>query len=86
MGQGFADSMRRTIRTIESSMQPVLPRAQAALEGAGPSDNRRSYSYGDINLYIDRVDNGNGRSVETLARELEFLRRRQTAAKGGERG
>ena len=86
MGQGFADSMRRTIRTIENSMQPVLPRAQAALEGAGPSDNRRSYSYGDINLYIDRVDNGNGRSVETLARELEFLRRRQTAAKGGERG
>lgn len=83
LGQGWIKKMKAVTRSITGNMQTVLPTAAPVM--AGNADYRRNYTYGDIHLYIDKVNNGNGRTIETLARELEFLRRQQTAAKGGDR-
>lgn len=79
VGVGFTGRMKDVTRDIASAM-PTGNNLVPAMTGA---NNSRSYSYGDINLFIDRVDNGNGRSIETLARELEFYRRQQTGGRGG---
>lgn len=79
VGQGFTGRMTDVTGDIAAAM-PTREHVLLAAAGAG---NSRSYSYGDINLFIDRVDNGNGRSIETLARELEFYRRQQTGGRGG---
>ena len=68
---GTISAMKAQAAGYTSAMVP-------AMAGAGGST-----SYGDINIYIDKVNNGNGRDVETMARELEFFRRQQASGKGG---
>lgn len=80
LGVGWSDEMKKVSKTITGSLQSVA--VTPALATAGAS-NTYSRSYGDINLYIDTVNNGNGRDVQTLAEELEFFRRNQDAGRGG---
>lgn len=68
---------------IAGGMQQVVPSPAGISSSVTQNNNSRSYAYGDINIYVDRIDNGNGRSVETFARELEFFRRQQSTRKGG---
>lgn len=83
VGVGWSERIGKVSTTLQQSMQRI---AQTAIPVAtGAANYQQSYRYGDINLYIDRVDNGNGRSIETLAKDLEFLRRQQNDAKGGNR-
>lgn len=79
IGVGFTNRMKTVAKDIAASLPSFSADPKLAMAGAG----NQSYSYGDINLYIDRVDNGNGRSIETLAKELEFYRRQQSSGKGG---
>lgn len=81
LGVGFTDRMRSVTRDINKALPTVDMKANLALSGSSGSGG--TVSYGDINLYIDRVDNGNGRTIETLANELEFYRRQQASARGG---
>ena len=79
IGVGFVKRMKNVAKDIAESLPFSPGNTTLALAGAG----NQTYSYGDINLFIDRVDNGNGRNIETLARELEFYRRQQTGGRGG---
>lgn len=79
IGVGFVKRMKTVTKDIAASMPFSSGNPTLAFAGAG----NQTYSYGDINLFIDRVDNGNGRNIETLARELEFYRRQQTGGRGG---
>lgn len=79
IGVGFVKRMKTVTKDIAAAMPFSPGNPTLAFAGAG----NQTYSYGDINLFIDRVDNGNGRSIETLARELEFYRRQQTGGRGG---
>lgn len=76
--KGWLKSAPEMMRTVSSGMQDVIQKPVYA-----NTDNSRSYSYGDINFYVERIDNGSGRSAETLAREIEFIRRQQATGKGG---
>lgn len=80
LGVGWSDEMKKVSRTITGSLVSVA--TAPAVMGAGVSNNN-SRTYGDINLYIDTVNNGNGRDVQTIAEELEFFRRNQDAGRGG---
>lgn len=80
VGVGFTKQMSNVNKDIAAAMSSS---PQAATSSLNRNGGDKSYSYGDINLYIDRVDNGNGRTIETMAKELEFYRRQQTAGKGG---
>lgn len=80
VGQGFTKRMTDVSKDVAAAM-PYPDSRQPAFAGA--ADNSRSYSYGDIILNIERVDNGNGRDIQTLARELEFYRRQQHNGRGG---
>lgn len=83
-GIGWTERLQNMKKTISNGLQSVIPQTAYAGAGVGSISNARNYSYGgDIVLNIARVDNGNGRNIETLARELEFFRRQQSAQKGG---
>ena len=83
VGVGWSERIGQVSTTLQQSMQRI---AQTTIPvAAGAASYQQSYRYGDINLYIERVDNGNGRNIETLAKDLEFLRRQQNDAKGGNR-
>lgn len=82
-GIGWIERLQKMKKTISNGLQSVIPQTAYAGAGVGSISNARNYSYGDIVLNIARVDNGNGRNIETLARELEFFRRQQSAEKGG---
>ncbi|MBR6543555.1 MAG: hypothetical protein IKT73_10185, partial [Anaerotignum sp.] len=69
--------MRTSMDGIANSMA-MVGTSSAQMVAAGAS----TYSYGDIVLHIGNVNNGNGRDVQTLARELEFYRRQQGAGRG----
>lgn len=77
---GWTKKMRDINRSISGSLASIASPPRAA-ESAGATGGR-NYSYGDINLYIDTVNNANGRDTRTLATELEFWRRQQSAARG----
>lgn len=78
---GWTEKMRGINRSISNSLASIAaPPEMAAASGAAGG---RSYTYGDINLYIDTVNNANGRDVQRLATELEFYRRQQAAGRGG---
>lgn len=83
VGVGWIKKLKKLSSIIAGGMQQVVPSPAGISSSATQNNNSRSYAYGDINIYVDRIDNGNGRSVETFARELEFFRRQQSTRKGG---
>lgn len=80
LGVGWSSEMKKVTKTITGSMVAVATAPAVATAGTSATYSR---SYGDINLYIDTVNNGNGRDVQTIAEELEFIRRNQDAGRGG---
>lgn len=83
VGVGWNKKLKKLSGIIAGGMQQVVPSPTGVSGSVTQNNNSRSYAYGDINIYVDRIDNGNGRSVETFARELEFFRRQQSTRKGG---
>lgn len=83
VGVGWIKKLKKLSGIIAGGMQQVVPSPTGVSGSVTQNNNSRSYAYGDINIYVDRIDNGNGRSVETFARELEFFRRQQSTRKGG---
>ena len=83
VGVGWIKKLKKLSGIITGGMQQVVPSPAGISSSVTQNNNSRSYAYGDINIYVDRIDNGNGRSVETFARELEFFRRQQSTRKGG---
>lgn len=83
VGVGWIKKLKKLSSIITGGMQQVVPSPAGVSSGVTQNNNSRSYAYGDINIYVDRIDNGNRRSVETFARELEFFRRQQSTRKGG---
>ena len=82
--KGWKDNLGEMVRTVTNGISDTIAAPSLAVAGAGGGmNNSRSYAYGDIVLNIAKVENSNGRTVETLARELEFIRRQQATAKGG---
>lgn len=83
VGVGWIKKLKKLSGIITGGMQQVVPSPTGVSGSVTQNNNSRSYAYGDINIHVDRIDNGNGRSVETFARELEFFRRQQSTRKGG---
>lgn len=83
VGVGWIKKLKKLSSIIAGGMQQVVPSPTGVSGSVTQNNNSRSYAYGDINIHVDRIDNGNGRSVETFARELEFFRRQQSTRKGG---
>lgn len=83
VGVGWNKKLKKLSGIITGGMQQVVPSPAGVSGSVTQNNNSRSYAYGDIHIYVDRIDNGNGRSVETFARELEFFRRQQSTRKGG---
>ena len=83
VGIDWIKKLKKLSSIITGGMQQVVPSPAGVSGSVTQNHNSRSYAYGDINIYVDRIDNGNGRSVETFARELEFFRRQQSTRKGG---
>ena len=82
--KGWKDNIGEMVRTVTNGISDTIAAPSLAIAGAGGGvNNSRSYAYGDIVLNIAKVENSNGRTVETLAKELEFIRRQQATAKGG---
>lgn len=82
--KGWKDNIGKMVRTVTNGISDTIAAPSLAIAGAGGGvNNSRSYAYGDIVLNIAKVENSNGRTVETLAKELEFIRRQQATAKGG---
>lgn len=82
--KGWKDNIGEMVRTVTNGINSTIAAPSLAVAGAGGGmNNSRSYAYGDIVLNIAKVENSNGRTVETLAKELEFIRRQQATAKGG---
>ncbi len=78
---GWTEKMQDINRSISNSLAGIASPPRMA-ESAGTAGGR-NYTYGDINLYIDKVNNADGRDVQRMAQELEFFRRQQSAARGG---
>lgn len=83
VGVGWIKKLKKLSGIITGGMQQVVPSPAGVSGSVTQNNNSRSYAYGDIHIHVDRIDNGNGRSVETFARELEFFRRQQSTRKGG---
>lgn len=82
--KGWRDNIGEMVRTVTNGISDTIAAPSLAIAGVGGGmNNSRSYAYGDIVLNIAKVENSNGRTVETLAKELEFIRRQQATAKGG---
>lgn len=80
---GWKKKMRYASDTVSRGLHSLsAPRPQIAAAGSSIGGNQ-TYSYGDINVYVDKLNNANGRDAQTLAAELEFYRRQQEAGKGG---
>ncbi len=78
---GWTEKMQDINRSISNSLAGIAnPPGMAESAGAAGG---RNYTYGDINVYVNTINNANGRDVQTLATELEFFRRQQSAARGG---
>lgn len=83
VGVGWIKKLKKLSSIITGGMQQVVPSPAGVSGSVTQNNNSRSYAYGDIHIHVDRIDNGNGRTVETFARELEFFRRQQSTRKGG---
>ncbi len=81
LDEGWRERMKAASNNISRSMNSLAaPTMQLQSAAAGGS---RTYSYGDINVYVDKLNNANGRDTQILATELEFHRRQQAAGRGG---
>ena len=83
MAQGVGVGFTGRMKDVTSDIASALPTGNNLVPAMAGANNSRSYSYGNINLYIDKVNNGNHRDAEILAKELEFYRRQQTGGRGG---
>lgn len=84
MAQGLDIGFVKRMKTVGSDIASAVKMPAGMIMGKSLQlQGATNYSYGGISIFIDRVDNGNGRNVETLAKELEFYRRQQTSGKGG---
>lgn len=79
---GVKNRLKAAVRTMQDSMNTVMkvPKT-AAVSASGGVNKSRTYTYGDINVHIDKVSSK--REAKTLAQEIEFLRRQQDTGKGG---
>ena len=77
---GIKDKMKSVMRTVQNSMDAVArpPRVETATGGISKS---QTYTYGDINVHIDSVNSE--REARVIAEQIEFLRRQQSAGRGG---
>lgn len=80
LGVGWSAEMKKVSKTITGSMVAIATTPAVATAGTSATYSR---SYGDINVYVDTVNNGNDRDVQRLATELEFYRRQQETGRGG---
>lgn len=76
------DRMNRSLQSINDSMASVATPRFAMAGAAGTTNN---YTHGGINVYVNTVNNGNGRDTETMARELDFLTRQTAWGRGDSR-
>ena len=85
VGVGFKKKKNTAFSAIKDTLSGFAAHVQStSLEGIGKAEGigSRAYSYGDIILNVDHINNGSNRDVQTFARELEFLRQQQAAGKG----
>lgn len=85
IGVGWQNKMPSVSNIIRNGMQTIFPDTKADKQGFGAMDTRKNYSYGDVNIHIDTIQNGDERTVKILAREMDFLRRQQDMSRGGDR-
>lgn len=76
---GWQSGMRNVTKTIQNSLSLVTA-TPAALATGGISKSQ-TYTYGDINVHIDSVNSE--REARVVAEQIEFLRRQQSAGRGG---
>lgn len=76
---GWQSSMRNVTRTIQNSLSSVT--ATSAALATGGISKSQTYTYGDINVHIDSVKSE--REARVVAEQIEFLRRQQSAGRGG---
>ena len=77
---GIKDKMKSVMRTVQNSMDAVArpPRVDFFFFVMCKSE---IYTYGDINVHIDSVNSE--REARVIAEQIEFLRRQQSAGRGG---
>lgn len=76
---GWQSGMRNVTRTIQNSLSSVT--ATSAALATGGISKSQTYTYGDINVHIDSVKSE--REARVVAEQIEFLRRQQSAGRGG---
>lgn len=76
---GWQSGMRNVTRTIQNSLSSVT--ATSAALATGGISKSQIYTYGDINVHIDSVNSE--REARVVAEQIEFLRRQQSAGRGG---
>ena len=77
---GIKDKMKSVMRTVQSSMDKVAQPPRVEKAGSSISKSQ-TYTYGDINVHIDSVNSE--REARVVAEQIEFLRRQQSAGRGG---
>ena len=76
---GWQSGMRNVTRTIQNSLSSVTATSTALATGG--ISKSQTYTYGDINVHIDSVKSE--REARVVAEQIEFLRRQQSAGRGG---
>lgn len=79
LDEGWQEKMKAASANISRSLAAVS--APPAAMGAAGISTTKTYTYGDISVYVDHISSE--REAKTLAREIEFLRRQQDKGKGG---
>lgn len=79
LDEGWTERMKVASSNISRSLNNIsAPKMTAATVG---TSNTRTYTYGDINIHIDKISSE--REAKVLAQEIEFIRRQEAAGKGG---
>ena len=79
LDEGWTERMKVASSNISRSLNNIsAPKMTAAAAG---TSNTRTYTYGDINIHIDKISSE--REAKVLAQEIEFIRRQEAAGKGG---
>lgn len=83
LDEGWQEKMKIASNNISRSLAAVSAPPMTLQRGGIDGNGSHTYTYGDINVYVDTVNNGNDRDVQRLATELEFYRRQQETGRGG---
>lgn len=83
LDEGWQEKMKIASNNISRSLAAVSAPPMTLQRGCIDGNGSHTYTYGDINVYVDTVNNGNDRDVQRLATELEFYRRQQETGRGG---